>query len=314
MNQNPEIPAQTDITEKRTAVEQELRLAKEYWLRIQSRIAGRILRGVEFFVAQRAHWHLQEAVKKAGEWNHSCDVTADGPRLQVSVDVDLSAENYRRPEVPKMLFADNVKPEILAAIAAPLVNKGKKVVAPAEAICNAHELLMAAERYIGTLPEKTEGTESLIADSDTAFSTVTFAEIEASNSENSGQLPLLPPMGQKKKGKTKQELAELAEKPLSKTAIKNAVKHFLDERTPRMSQEQYEREQEAINDCLKNNRISLEDLCTMRWERFKKNSQDQQNRAIAREAKKAEAKTKAPKTKLPKSAASSPSAAGKRQK
>ena len=74
-----------------------------------------------------------------------------------------------------------------------------------------------------------------------AFSTVTFAEIEASNRTDSGQLPLLPPVGQKKKGRTEQELAE---KPLSKTAIKNAVRHFLDERTPRMSQEQYEREQE----------------------------------------------------------------------
>jgi hypothetical protein len=342
MNQNPEIPAQTDITEKRAAVEKELRLAKEYWLRtIQPRIAGRILRGVEFFVAQHAHWQLQKAVEKAGDWNRLCAEKTDGAHLPVSVDVDLSAENFRAPEVPEMLFADNVKPEILAAIAAPLVKTNAKLT-PGEAIHNAHELLMAAERYIGTLPEKKEGTESFIADYDTAFSTVTFAEIEVSNKKTSGQLPLLPPIAPKRKGRPEQEIGE---QPLSVPAIRAAVKHFLDERTPRISQEQYEREQEqqdrlakagmliqlgsgrprsyqewqqsnqdAIDDCLKNNRISLQDLCTMRWERFKKNSQDQQNRAIAREAKKTGDKPKAPKTKLPKSAASSPLAAGKRQK
>jgi hypothetical protein len=69
-----------------------------------------------------------------------------------------------------------------------------------------------------------------------------------------------------------------------------------------------------MNDCLKNNQILLQDLCAMRWERFRKNSQDQQNRAIARETKKAETKTKAPKIQPSKSAASSPITAGKRQK
>jgi hypothetical protein len=92
---------------------------------------------------------------------------------------------------------------------------------------------MAAERYIGTLPEKKEGTESFIADFDTAFSTVTFAEIEASNKKTSGQLPLLPPVAPKRKGRPEQEIGE---QPLSVPAIRAAVKHFLDERTPRMSQ------------------------------------------------------------------------------
>jgi hypothetical protein len=258
------------------------------------------------------------------------------------VDVDLSAENFRVPEVPEMLFADNVKPEILAAIAAPLVKEAAKLT-PTDAIRSAHELLMAAERYIGTFPEKKDEIGSWIADFELAFSTITFAEIEASNRTDSGQLPLLPPVGQKKKGRDKQEVAE---KPLSKIAIKNAVKQYLDERTPRMSQEEYEREQEqtarlakagmlvmmgsgkprtyqewqsdnqkAIDDCLQNDRISLQDLCTMRWERFKKFWQEQRKRVLARETnKEAEAKTKAPKTKLPKSAATSPLVAGKRRK
>jgi hypothetical protein len=157
MNRTPETVHQTNVTGERAEIERGLRLAKKYWLEtIQSHVKGRILRGVEFFVAQHAHWHLQKAVEKAGDWNRLCADKKDGAHLPVSVDV------------PEMLFADNVKPEILAAIAAPLVKKNAKLT-PVEAIRNAHELLMAAERYIGTLPKKTEGTESFIADFDTAL-------------------------------------------------------------------------------------------------------------------------------------------------
>jgi hypothetical protein len=78
MNQTNEVTPQSTITEQRAKVEQELRLAKEYWLRtVQPHIAGRILRGVEFFAAQHAHWLLQEAIKQAGDWNHSCDLKKD---------------------------------------------------------------------------------------------------------------------------------------------------------------------------------------------------------------------------------------------
>lgn len=327
MNQKNEITSQSNIAEQRVKVEQELRLAKEYWLRkVQPHIAGRILRGIEFFVARHAHWRLQEAMKKAGDWNHLCDVKKDEAHLPVSVDVDLSAEKFREPEVPNMLFADNMKPEILAAIAAPLVKEAAELT-PTDAIRKAHELLMVAKRYIGTLPEKKSGTESFITEFEQAFSTVTFAEIEASNREGSGQLPLLPPVGLRKKGRTERELAE---KPLSKTAIKEAVRRFLHERTPRIGQGEYERRQkrlgsgrpmsyqewqksnqDAIDDCLKNNRISLQDLCTMRWERFKKSREVQQRRAVTREAKK-EASKKA-KPVLPKSVASSPTTVGKRK-
>jgi hypothetical protein len=335
MNQNPEIPAQSDITKQRAAVEQELRLAKEYWLqKVRPHIAGRKLRDVELFVAQNAHLLLRGAQRKAEDWNR----TQEG-RLS-PLDVDLSGGNFREPDV---LFADkNLKPEILAAIAAPQLVKENAKLTPVEAIRNAHELLMAAEQYIRTLPEKKELIASWIADFDTAFSTVTFAEIEVSNKTTSGQLPLLPPIALKRKGRPEKETCD---RPLSVPAIRAAVKHFLDERTPRMSQEQYERgqqqqdrlakagmliqlgsgkpmsyqewqqsNQDGIDDCLKNNRISLQNLCTMRWERFKKISQDQQNRAFAREAKKTGDKPKAPKTKAPKSAASSSLAAGKRQK
>lgn len=272
-------------------IETELRLVKEYWLRtIQLHIVGRVLRGVEFFVAKHVHWQLQKAVEKAGA------------QLSASVGVDLSAENFRAPEMPEMLFAENVKPEILAAMATPLVKKGVKLT-PLEAIRNAHELLMAAERYIGTLPKRKDEADSWSSDLEMTFSTVTFKEIEASNKGTTGQLPLLPPIAQKKKGRPEREISV---NPLSVPAIKAAVKRFLIEHAPRMTQQEYEFEQEqterlakagqlvmmgtgkprtyqewqsdnqgAIDDCLQNNRISLQDLCTMRWERFKNHWQAQ---------------------------------------
>lgn len=312
MNQKNEITPQSNITEQRTEIEWELRLAKKYWLRtVQPRIAGRILRGVEFFVAQDAHRRLQVAIKKADDWNRQCVAVAGEPfppPMLVSVDVDLSAEEFREPEEPKMLFAENVKPEILAAIAAPLVNKGKKPMTPGEAIRRAHELLMDVERYIGTLPRK-GGTNSSDRDFDLAFGPVTFAEILQSNEKDSGQLPLLPPSQQKRN-----------EGHLTLTRLKAEVKRFLQNQISPMTQDEYEQaeqqdemlfssgrhiedgqpadydewqqhNQAVIDDCLKNSRIAVQDLCTLRWERFKKFWLGQQNRALTREANKSAATT-----------------------
>jgi hypothetical protein len=47
-----------------------------------------------------------------------------------------------------------------------------------------------------------------------------------------------------------------------------------------------QRDQAAVDDCLKNNWISVQDLCALRWERFKKFWQGQQNRVLTREANK----------------------------
>jgi hypothetical protein len=115
------------------SIEQELRLAKEYWLRtVQPHIEGRRLRDVELFVAKDAHLRLRGSQRKAEDWNR----TQEG-RLS-PLDVDLPGEKFREPEV---LFADeNLKPEILAEIAAPLINKSEAKVSPTEAVRNAHEL------------------------------------------------------------------------------------------------------------------------------------------------------------------------------
>ncbi len=305
MNHILVIPSQTDITKPRAEIERELRLAKEYWLRtVQPYIAGRKLRGVEMFVAQDAYLLLMEAQRKAEDWNRK-----QKSRLS-RLDVDLSGEKFRRPEV---LCADeNLKPEILAEIAAPLMNKSEAKMTPAEAVRNAHELLMAAERYIGTLPKSLRGIETLKADMELAFSKVTFDEILRSNEKDSGQLPFLPTAQQKRN-----------EGKLSLTALKKAVKVFYEKEKknrPQLTEEQYNREteqnakllqegrsyhmnnyvmgkrktyqewhqkwqsqpDEEISYCLENNRILLQTLCLMRWERFKKHWQDQQSRTQKR--------------------------------
>jgi hypothetical protein len=314
-----------ELKKLRAEIEQELRLAKEYWLRtVQPHIAGRKLRGVEMFVAQDAYLLLSGAKQKAEEWNR----THQGYLL----DIDLSGDNFREPEV---LFAgENLKPEILAEIAAPLMNKSEAKMTPAEAVRNAHELLMAAERYIGTLPKDVSGEETFKAAFDLAFSPVTFDDILRSNEKNSGKLPFLP-TAQKGRNAGK----------LSLTALKNAVKDYFEKEKknhPQLTEEQYNRKaeqdakllqgryyvgkqmtyqewqsqpHEAIKDCMQNSHILLQTLCTMRWERFKKHWQDQQSRTQNR---KPPESTQSKKSKsmanLPQSAASSPLSAGKRKK
>ena len=311
---DPKAKAVGGAESQHAEIERELRLAKEYWLRtVQPNIERRKLRDVELFVAQDAHRRLQVSQRKAEDWNR----TQEG-RLS-PLDVDLSGEQFREPEV---LFADkDLKPQILAEIAAPLMNKGEGKMTPAEAVRNAHELLMVAERYIGTLPEQKQGTESLVSDLHLAFSSVSFAEILRSNGKNSGQLPFLPPVQQKRN-----------EGKLSLTALRNAVKNFLEQKKknrPQITEEQWNRQteqdarlaregrlkmigsgkrmtyqewqsqpDEAIRDCLQNNRISLQNLCTMRWERFKNFWQKQQRRVLNRRP----SESKRPKKSLPKSA------------
>jgi hypothetical protein len=313
----------------RAEIEWELRLAKEYWLQtVQIFIVERRLRDVELFIAEDAHLLLRGVQKKAEDWNR----THEG-RLS-PLDVDLSAEKFREPEV---LFADeNLKPEILAEVAAPLVNKSKVKMTPAEAVRNAHELLMAAERYIGTLPEKKEGIKSFVSDMELGLShRVPFAEILRSNKKDSGQLPFLPTT---QKGRNAGKL--------SLTALKNAVKNFYEKEKknhPQLTEEQYNREteqdaklqqgqrsystgkrmtyqewqsqpHEAIKDCMQNSHILLQTLCTMRWERFKKHWQDQQSRTQKRKSSESTLSEKSEsKANLPQSAASSPTTARKRK-
>src|SRR5437867_367971 len=88
----------------------------------------------------------------------------------------------------------------------------------------------------GNRAEQKRGIERLMEAFDKAFSTVTFEEIKASNTKSSGKLPLLPPMGQKRKNISDQEQRE---EPLSILAIREAVGRYLEEHTQRLTREEY---------------------------------------------------------------------------
>jgi hypothetical protein len=301
----------------------DLGLAKAYWLKtIQPYIAGRNLHGVEFFIADEAHEWLRMMADLATQWNNS-EAGKKAPIPAVIFPEWEKTEFHK----PKELFADeNLKPEILAAIAAPLINANREKMSPTEAVRTAHDLLLAAKQYISSLPKHEQNKPATIKEAnELAFRKVTFEEILKSNEKDSGHLPLLPPVQQKRNAGS-----------LTMNAIKTAVKHFLEKRNPTkeynpsVTQEDYEREEEnfkrlvkkgdedkaagrpfetffragngrvltyqewqkqnrdSINDCLENNQISFRIVSTMRWDRFKSYWQDQQSRTNKREAAKSQ--------------------------
>ncbi len=322
---------------RQAELERKLRLAKKYWLRIQPYIRDRRLRDAELYVAADAHRRLRQAAGCAAEWNG----TEEARRCSVPAEAipDFGKDPFLEPE--ELCRDENLKPETLAAIAAPLMQKQAAELSPFEAVGVAHELLMAAERFVKALPEQKRGTEGWMEAFRTAFSTVTFAEIRASNMKSSGRVPLLPPSGQKRKNVSEPEQLE---ESLSVPAIREAVKRYLDEHTPRLTQEEYERGQEqtarlakegklvmlgsgktktyqewqsdtqkAIDDCMENSRVSLQDLSELRWERFERKWKQRELIASNRRTPPRKPR-KQRREKAPASAASSPQTAGKPEK
>src|SRR5687768_1111772 len=89
----------------------ELQLACDYWVRtIQPHIAERKLRGAEYYVAVSAYNRLRVAAHQAGNWNR----TPDGMKRPVTIP-DFDGSQYHPPEP---LYADEVKSETLASLAA----------------------------------------------------------------------------------------------------------------------------------------------------------------------------------------------------
>ncbi|MGO8839071.1 MAG: hypothetical protein ACLQAH_07500 [Limisphaerales bacterium] len=287
-------PDQSTLESDRIA--NELRLVKAYWLKtIWPYIAKRHLQGVEFYMAADAHRRLQAAQRRAEDWNR----TSNGKRCPVPAEAgaDLTEARFHEPE--ELCRDENLKPETLAKIAAPLVQPRPENLTPSAAIGVAHDSLLSAEQYIKALPEQKHGADRFAEDLGWAVSPVTFAQIEASNGKGSGQLPLLPPVARKQKGRTDRD------EPLSGNAIKKAVERFLNGHALRLTQKEYERDpaktesgrpktyhewqkdnKRRIEDCLQNNWISLQDLCTLRSERFCRQSQSRSQTAATREQKK----------------------------
>lgn len=278
--------------------ELELRLAKEYWLKtIQPYIAGRKLHGVEFYITADAYRWLHMMMNLGIDWNKS----EQGKQSPIS---EKTFPEWEKDEFhePEELFVDETfKPEVLANIAASFVKTGRKKLTAAEAVRNAHDLYLVAERYIGTLPKQKQGTGSLTDVLELEFRKVTFAEILQSSEKQSGRLPLLPPVQQKRN-----------EGRLTMNALKIAVKRFLQEQNSSKTREQYEnyeqcwndlvkkseedktagkpsgtpfrlgngkfltyqewqkQNQDSINDCLENEKISFRLIAVLRYCRFKK--------------------------------------------
>ena len=308
--------------------ERELQLAKSYWReKIQPYIAGRKLQGAEFFVAAKAHTWLTMMAKLATHWNES----EEGKKSPIPVQTfpEWGKEEFNAPE--EFCANENLKPEILAGIAASVMNKGETKLTPVDAIRNAHELFTAANQFINTMPPK-QGTGTIDQVIGLFHKRITFEEIIQSNA--SGNLPLLPPdQTEKHKGH------------LTMTGLRAAVKRFLEKYNPPLTEEEFNNDKQhrlefaemrntnknliqtgdgsgmsltylewqnqnhnSISIWLKNNHISLQVLAALRWDRFKSKCERERIRAL----KKNLPKSKKLKAQLPMSAASSPITVGKR--
>jgi hypothetical protein len=225
------------------SLRRELRSAKEYWLRtIHPYIANRKLRGVELFVASHAYETvLRRAYNEAEQWNH----TEQGQVIPIPLP-DFKSIEFSAPEP---LYAEECpKPEVLASIAASLLPQSADI-SPDEAILKAHDLLIAAQRYISSLPHKpSSGTARSIEDLRLATSTITFDEIRKSNKGGPSQLPLLPPVQ-----------ARRNQGQVTPGAIRSELKRF---------SARHNWSREKTQESVVHNRILLQDLCQMRWERF----------------------------------------------
>lgn len=264
-----------------------------YWLKtVQRRIAGRQLRGVELYVAKDAFDRLKQAAQRVEEWNRM-----EGQTCPISLP-DFNLPEFRQPEA---LYAENFpKPEVLAGIAATLVAKPEAPLSTEGAVLYACELFTAAKRYIESLPHKP--TEELEADFQVGVcSFVSVDEIHESN-RSAKCLPLLPSLRLRRKG-VKEITASQTEE-----AILEAMVAFTKGRVPVISEQEFQVEEEqdrrlfpqrepqtweqwqgqwqkAVADVRQNKRVCVHDLCTLRWQRFKRQSDSQSATAISREQK-----------------------------
>jgi len=283
-------------------------LAKAYWLQtIQPYIVGRQLRGAEGYIALQQHAILKGAADSAQRENE----TEKGRRQPIPAEAFPDWEKLKfKP--PELLCADNdLKPEVLAGIAAPLLKTGMAIQTPRDAVQIAYELWLAADQFINHLPKRPRIQAETFFGFE--FEKVTFAEILQSSEKGSGRMPLLPPVQK-----------ERNEGRLTPNALKMAVKRFLKEHEPRMTKEEFQREeaqaeeifqkgraicekdqrkpkmfrigsgkkltyeewqelnQDSIHDIFNHQRISVHLLAEIRWERFKNYNLNQQKRTKSR--------------------------------
>lgn len=286
--------------DRRDEIATELQFACAYWLRtIQPHIAGRKLRGAEYYLAVHGHSLLKNAADKAANWNAGCR-----GKQSPLVLPNFEDSQFRPPEP---IYADDVSAAALAGVTAQLLPKKPKL-SRSEAIREAHDLIVTAEQYVANLPKRSASAAGDLAS--LMFSTVTFSEIQASNKEDSGKIPLLP---NEREGKAGQGLKEQ-----TLDAIRKAVKRHLDQSIEGISEKDYEADviqeslilengvgqltkgrtgvavsfqeyqakQKSVNSYyFRNSCVLVGILAQMRFDRFKKGSRSRQDGAATRETK-----------------------------
>lgn len=246
---------------RRDCIQHKIQLVSKYWTEtIHPYIKNRELPPVEWCVAADGYRRVEREMRDAQAWNES-KIGQHFPVSAETIAAILSDESSK----PKALrAADKLTPEVLAQIAAPLLNRrairllnnGKPIRQAADAISIARDLLIAAQSYIAKLPKNPEFYAALSRGSDP----VPFDEILRSS--QAGGLRLLPPVQ-----------AGRNEGKLTPTAIATAIKRFL--------------KQHPLQFDWRDKQISLSDLCLLRWDRFERfcNKQDERVRKRKRPTK-----------------------------
>ncbi|MBM3840114.1 MAG: hypothetical protein FJ398_19540 [Verrucomicrobia bacterium] len=291
-------PADSNVTAASEADSQavlrQLTLARRYWLETVHRfIAGRKLSGPELAVADHAWNRLRDAVWNAEEWNRILANGSPGTPIPDDEILNLEAPEFARPDAASR---EGLEPGQLAALAAALMPKKYGKLSRDQAVREAHELLVSAERYISGLPKNAPSVFERSRPS--AHGTVRISEIE--ESQESGGLPLLYKLTKR----TDKENRAMTI-PLSRDAIVKAVHDYLEGmRLPKNDMDSH----------LKQGRVTVADLCALRWKRFRSQAEKQMNRAETGKAKaqmtRAENKRKAEEARKPASAASTQVYAG----
>lgn len=242
---------------RRACIQREIQLVSKYWFEtIHPHTKNRELPFVEWYVATDAYRRIERQMKEVQAWNES-DI---GKRYPVSAETiaEILRDGSSKPKA--LRASDKLTPEILAQIAAPLLNgrairllnNGKPIRNPADAISIAKDLLIAAQSYTAKLPKNPE----FYAEFSVGSNPVTFDEILRS-SEREG-LRLLPPVQ-----------AGRNEGKLTPMAITTAVRGYSQQRKLRFD--------------WRSKQISMGDLCSLRWDRFERFCNKQKERVRKRE-------------------------------
>lgn len=298
-----------------SAEERALQIATKYWSKVELCVRGRLLQGAELYVATDAHDRLRQAHDCAAEWNER-----KGGLLTLIKLPDLTRPEFHRPE--GLLYQEDCPPpETLAAIASPFLLQARAPLTASEAFRRACDFFTEARRFKSSLPKKPH-YEEVQAEFEATEAYVTVAEIEESNRPGSGRLPLLPSArgaGEKRDEPCQTVRAirravrcfleeqyrhatarapiaqasavdELSQDPRVVEQYRSMVVQARKLQVPaggESTDKEWRAElQKPLADFSQNDRLSIFDLCALRWRRFVGPSESNRALALEREKKK----------------------------